>query len=416
MMQPIGSEPGGVGAVPEHSVPDHSVLEHPVPKPSPQMEARFLRVFLLMRAYHVFSGLLTLVFDRRRFVRPRLGWLVFAVVAGESTWLARGALRRRDYANAASAAVDVGVVAAGLVLCSAALPAQEQFNAANWMFPLSLMSGVGAMAAFPRRRDGVIATSGLAGSYAIAAGIRSKRWGAPMILGVAQYVNCAIAGDLMTRRLRNTSAEITRLRAEAVDVAHERTRNETRVRLQSELHVGTLQALRSVRDHLVANDAKSAEAVARTESARLRRALSGDPDRSEMSVRSRLDRVVVPYAGSTLRIEVVDDGEDPSLRRSATDAMCDVLAALLVVCASPLSTTTSSWEGSSQRIVVALTSDDHAVELSVRGAFHADEVESRIDPALHAAVQRVGGVIAMEPGRSGVSLVTLRIEIERGSQ
>ena len=39
-----------------------------------------------------------------------------------------------------------------------------------------------------------------------------------MVLGVAQYVNCAIAGDLLTRRLRATSAEITRLRAEAVNL------------------------------------------------------------------------------------------------------------------------------------------------------------------------------------------------------
>ena len=411
MMQPIGSEPEAIGAVPEHPAPEHSVA-----RPSPQMEARFLRVFLLLRAYHVFSGLLTLVFDRRRFVRPRLGWLVFAVVTGESTWLARRALRRGDYADAASAAVDVGVVAASVALCSATLPAQEQFNAANWMFPLSLMSGVGAMAAFPHRRDGILATSGLAGSYAIAAGIRSKRWGAPMILGVAQYVNCAIAGDLLTRRLRSTSAEITRLRGQAVDLAHQRTRNETRVRLQNELHVGTLQALRSVRDHLIANDAKSAEAVAGTESARLRRALSGDPDRSETSVRSRLDRVVVPYAGSTLRIEVVDDGEDPSLREPATDVMCEVLAALLVLCSSASSTSVPWPVTPSQRIVVALTSDDHSVELSVRGAFLADEVEPGIDPALLAALQSVGGVIDVEPGRIGVSLVTLRFEIEHGSQ
>lgn len=399
MVQPLGSETCGVGSVPKHSAP---------------IEEMFLRVFLLMRAYHVFSGLLTLVFDRRRFVRPRLGWLVFAAMTGESTWLSRRALRRGDYADAASAAVDVGVVAASLVLCSAALPAQEQFNAANWMFPVSLMSGVGAVAAFPRRRGGFLATSGLAGSYALAAGMRSKRCGAPMVLGIAQYVNCAIAGDLLTRRVRATSAEIARLRAEAVELAHERTRNETRVRLQTELHVGTLQALGSVRDHLVANDATRAQALARTESARLRRALSGDGGRSAMSVRSRIDQVVASYAGSTLRIEVVDDGEDPSLRASTTDVMCEVLAALLVLCASVSSTTAPSPVTMSQRIVVALTSDDHAVELSVRSAFHADEVEPCIDPALLAAVQRVGGAIEVEPGRSGVSLVTLRIDIERG--
>ena len=108
----------------------------------------FLWVFLFMRAYHVFAGALTLLFDRRRFVRQRLAWLVFTGLVGESAWLARRTLRRGDYADGSVAVVDVSLVALGLAMCSAALPAEEQFNATNWMFPVSLMSGVGAASAF----------------------------------------------------------------------------------------------------------------------------------------------------------------------------------------------------------------------------------------------------------------------------
>ena len=136
-------------------------------------EAMFLRVFLLMRAYHVVSGLLTLVFDRHRFVRPRRAWLVFGGLVAESGWLARTARRHGDYSHSPTAAIDAGCVAIGLALCSSALPAEEQFNASNWMFPVGLLSGVGAAAAMTRRRDGMVAGAALVGSYVMATGARS---------------------------------------------------------------------------------------------------------------------------------------------------------------------------------------------------------------------------------------------------
>ena len=181
------------------------------------VEAMFLRVVLLLRAYHVFAGALTLLFDRRRFVRPRLAWLVFAGLVGESAWLVRRTTARGDYADGPTAAVDVGLVALGLAACSAALPAEEQFNATNWMFPVSLMSGVGAASAFARRRDGLGATLVLGGSYVAASAFRSKRRGIATLLGFGQYVETFIVGDLITRQLRRTATEIVRLRAQAVD-------------------------------------------------------------------------------------------------------------------------------------------------------------------------------------------------------
>jgi hypothetical protein len=214
--------------------------------PAP-MEAMFLRVFFLLRTYHLLSGALTLGFDRKRYLRPAVGWGAYALLAGESTWLARTSIRRGDYADSRSALVDVGVVGAGLVLCSAALPPDEQFNASNWMFPVGLMSGVGAMAALPRRRDGFLATGALAVSFALATGWRSKRRGAPMILGIAQFVNCAIASDVLTRRVRGSSAEIAELRAEAIAAADDRGRTEIRRQLQSELHLPTLETLHALR-------------------------------------------------------------------------------------------------------------------------------------------------------------------------
>lgn len=369
----------------------------------------FLRVFLLMRAYHMFAALLTLVFDRRRFTRPWLAWLTLAGLVGESGWLARRLLRRGDYAHGPSAGVDVACVAAGLALCSAALPADEQFNAANWMFPVSLMSGVGAAAAFERRRDGFTATTALGGVYLAATSLGSKRRGPATVLGLAQYFECYAAGAILTRQVRRTATQIQRLRAEAVEVAQERGRNEARVLLHTELHTGALEALGAMRDHIMQGDAPSAATLARKEAARLRRALRGDINRPEVGLRSRLEGVIDRYVSSALRIEFVDDGEEPELSMAASDMVCDVLDALLGEAATlrELPASTTSVEGGG-RIVVALGSDE-GLELSMRDPAGHRPGAPHLTLALAATLSGAGGALTVESGRAGSSLFTLRV-------
>ena len=387
--------------------------------PAP-VEATFLRVFLLLRAYHLFSGALTLSFDRRRYVRPAVGWAAYALLAGESTWLSREAVRRGDYTDSSSAFVDVGIVGAGLVLCSAALPPSEQFNASNWMFPVGLMSGVGAMAAFPRRRDGILATGILATAFVAATGLRSKRWGAPMILGVAQFVNCAIAGDLLTRRVRATTAEIALLRADAVVAAAERGRSETRRRLRSELHLPTLETLRIIRERLAASDPFGAQSTARVEAARLRRTLRSEPEQQEgsgasdapkVSLRSQIEAVVERYAASMLRIEFVDDLGDSVATAAGARVVCDALGDVLEATASVVGVSDAgslSEIGFGRKLVVALTSDDDVIELSIRTSLTPDVVGRVIDASVET-VRLVGGEIAVEAVRGGGSLATIHV-------
>ena len=391
---------------------DHADANLDHPSSPPPMEAMFLRVFLLLRAYHVFSALLTLVFDRRRFSRPRLAWSAFAILAAESTWLTQGTLRRRDYRDAPTAAVDVGCTAIGLVLCALALPAEEQFNAANWMFPVTLMSGVGGAAAFERRRQGFVSTAVLAGTYVAATGGSSKRHGMAMALGVAQYFNCWIAGDILTGRVRRTAAQIARLRAEAVDTAKERGRNEARVRLQADLHAGALEALKTVHDHIVVGDVGGAKLSARGESARLRRALRGD-ERQPAYMRSRIEEVVERHAESALRIEFVDDGEDPTLGPSAADAMCDMLDAHLNLAATRSTPDASSGAAAPRRVVVAMTVDKDDLELSIRCGIARSADALPLAPSLVTAWTRAGGEVVVDTAVAGAILVTLRIGAER---
>ena len=372
------------------------------------MEAMFLRVFLLLRAYHVFSALLTLVFDRRRFSRPRLAWSAFAILAAESAWLTQGTLRRRSYGDSPTAAVDVGCMAVGLVLCAVALPAEEQFNASNWMFPVTLMSGVGGAAAFEQRRHALASTAVLAGTYVAATSTRSQRHGMAMTLGVAQYINCWIAGDLLTGRVRRTAAQIARLRAEAVETAQERGRNEARVRLQAQLHAGALEALKTVHDRIVVGDIAGASVSARGESARLRRALRGD-ERPYAYMRSRVEEVVERHAESALRIEFVDDGEDPTLGLSAADTMCDVLDALLDLAGTRSTPDTSSGAAVPRRVVVAMTVNDDDLELSIRSGVARPADALALVPSRVDAWTDAGGEVVVEAAAGGATLVTLRI-------
>lgn len=371
------------------------------------MEAMFLRVFLLMRAYHLVSGFATLTFDRRRYVRPLLGWSALALLVGESAWLARVSRRRGGYAHALSAMADVGVVGAGMVLCSVALPTDEQFNAANWMFPVGLMSGVGAMAALPNRRDGFLATTALAASFAVATGNRSKRRGAPMVLAITQFVNCAIAGDVLTRRVRATTADIGRLRREAVLAADARGRNESRAQLQRDLHTPTLATLHLMRARLARADHAGAQRAARQESTRLRLALQGATGSSDTSLRSRLATVVERYADSPLRIEFVDDGGDLLVAEGITEVLCDLLEAVLAQSAAV--GTLEPGEGPGRRVVVAFTSDEDGLELNVRAVLGADRSGPALDERLVETMRHFDAEVLVESMRDGTSLVTMHV-------
>ena len=386
-------------------------------------EAMFVRVFLLLRAYHVAAGALTLMFDRRRLERPRLAWLVFAGLIGESAWLARRVTRRGDYADAPTATIDVGAVALGLVACAIALPADEQFNATNWMYPVSLMSGVGAASAFASRRDGLAATAVLGGSFAAMATIRSQRRTVAALLGLAQYFECFAAGDLLTRQVRRTAAEIDRLRGEAVEVAQQRGRDGARARLQGELHAGALEALEAVHRHLVAGASGQAAAVARLESARLRRALRGEPDRIDVTFRSRIESVVDGYADAPFRVELVDDGAESEPDAAAAEALYGAVAAVLA-CASVAGSGSGSGSDPGDesaekadsvrratgagRIVIAISAEDEATEVTVRLGC-GDRLADTDVALLVAGMAKAGGSAAIERGSTGACLVTLRV-------
>ena len=361
------------------------------------------------------------MFDRRRLERPRLAWLVFAGLIGESAWLARRVTRRGDYADAPTATIDVGAVALGLVACAIALPADEQFNATNWMYPVSLMSGVGAASAFASRRDGLVAAAVLGGSFAAMATIRSQRRTVASLLGLAQYFECFAVGDLLTRQVRRTAAEIDRLRGEAVEVAQQRGRDGARARLQGELHAGALEALEAVHRHLVAGASGQASAVARLESARLRRALRGEPDRIDVTFRSRIESVVDGYADAPFRVELVDDGAESEPDAAAAEALYGAVAAVLA-CASVAGSGSGSDPGDESaekadsvrratgagRIVIAISAEDEATEVTVRLG-RGDRLADTDVALLVAGMAKAGGSAAIERGSTGACLVTLRV-------
>src|SRR5579871_1613071 len=102
-------------------------------------ERALLQVFLAMRVYHLSAGAVSLLFDRRRFRRPRLADAVWLVMFAESCWIARRCLARGRYDEPVAALVDTTAGCAGLVGCALALPRDDQFGPINWMFPLTLM-------------------------------------------------------------------------------------------------------------------------------------------------------------------------------------------------------------------------------------------------------------------------------------
>ena len=179
-----------------------NAVEHAEPDPRARAERALLAAFEWMRCYHLGAGLVSLVVDRRRYRHPRLADAAFTAVAVESLWLFVRARRRGAYDDPRVATVDTLTGCAGLVACALAVRPDDQFNAINWMFPLTLFSAVAGSAGFPRRAQSLTAGTALAATYALATGSQTEGSRRGALFGVWQYAGCLIAGDVLLRRIR----------------------------------------------------------------------------------------------------------------------------------------------------------------------------------------------------------------------
>ena len=183
-----------------------NAVEHAEPDPRARAERALLAAFEWMRCYHLGAGLVSLVVDRRRYRHPRLADAAFTAVAVESLWLFVRARRRGAYDDPRVVTVDTLTGCAGLVACALAVRPDDQFNAINWMFPLTLFSAVAGSAGFPRRAQSLTAGTALAATYALATGSQTEGSRRGALFGVWQYAG------LPDRRRRSLAADPLRTR------------------------------------------------------------------------------------------------------------------------------------------------------------------------------------------------------------
>jgi signal transduction histidine kinase len=357
-----------------------------------------LEVFLALRAYHLGSGLISMVLDRRRFRRPRLGDAALVLVTVESIWLARRCWRRGAYDEQLVAVVDTATGCVGLLACALALRPDEQYAPVNWMFPLSLMTTTGLSSGLEGRATPGVAAAMLAGTYAVATASQTSGNRRAALFGLSQYAGCFVGGDTLLGRMRRGAADIEAARREAVEraerVAEERERN----RLQRDLHQGALRALEEVRTAL-ATDRSMARRIAQREAIRLRRALHGGFRSDASSIVLRVDALAQQLAESGLRVElVVDEIENEPVAGNA-DAMIDALRLVLRNVVEHAHTTTA---------IVRIVDSHQALEITVRDHGVGTE-RGEVPTSVRVAIEAVGGDVSWRSVPGGGTRVVLRV-------
>jgi hypothetical protein len=286
---------------------------------SADAERAMLDVFLTLRAYHLLAGALSVALDRRRYRRPALAAGLLVAAVAESAWVARQTRSRQSVEGALTGGVDAGFQAAVLPVLGLALSPTEQFNATNWVFPMTLMTSVAASAAFRRRGAAIASASALAASYAATATAFTSGSKRPALVGLWQYLGAYATGAVLIRRLRRTASEIEVLHDDAVEHERRRAEDDARARMHRELHGGALTALQDVRA-LWTTDRDAARARARTEAVRLRGALQGRLERGA-GLTGELEAVVADAAGRGIRVELVPGDLAPEPTGAAVDGL-----------------------------------------------------------------------------------------------
>jgi signal transduction histidine kinase len=366
--------------------------------PGARAEGSLVTAFIWMRCYHLGAGLVSLGVDRRRYRRPRLADAVFAVVAAESLWVFLQLRRRGAYNDARVATVDTATGCAGLVACALAVRPDDQFNAINWMFPLTLFSAVAGSAGFPRRVQSLVGGTALAATYALATGSQTSSSRRSAIFGVWQYAGCLIAGDVLLRRIRANAAATEAARQTAVERAGRVAQERERTRLHAELHAGALQTLTELRAkwHV---DREGARVLARREAIRLRRALQGDDLLGADRLARRLDEVSDVVAASGLQVELVVDVLESEPSGEIADALAQAVEAALdnVVAHARV-----------RDAVVRVTELGDDLEVTVRDR-GAGAVLVEPPARVRGPVERVGGRVEVWSAPERGTRVTIRV-------
>ena len=372
---------------------------HPDPDPRARAERALLQAFLWMRLYHLAAGVVSLGVDRGRYRRPRLADAAFAAVAAESVWIFVRTRQHKVYDDPLVASVDTLTGCAGLVACALAVRPDDQFNAINWMFPLTLFSAVAGSAGFPRRAQS------LSAGAALAANVRPRDRLADRGLAPVGAVRRLAVRGLSHRGRRPAAAHPCERdrdrgsRARRRRAGAERRRGARAVPPPQNLHAGALRTLTEVRDRWL-DDRDGARVLARREAIRLRRALQGADLLGTETLARRLDDVSDSLAASGLRVDLVVDQLDPEPRPTVADAVAQAVEAALANVITHAGVTAA---------VVRVVEVDGRVEVTVRdrgeGAELAGPPSRVLDP-----IVRVGGVVEVWSAPERGTRVTMRVE------
>ncbi|MCU1454600.1 MAG: liaS [Acidimicrobiales bacterium] len=360
---------------------------------APVIENGLLAAFLAIRVVHLVQGAVCVASGWSTYRRPRLAAAVLGVTAAESFWLVRRAAATHTL-DPLSARVDTLTGTAGLVALAAATAVEDRTTSLNWMMPLNVGAAVGLTISVGRA-EGFADAAVLSGAYLATTLRRGAGSGhaTTALTNALSYGGFHAVGRAVIDRGRREGSVLDATRAESAARAERLAIETERNRQHRLLHDSALQTLEAIANGLVGEPA-GAQARARQEANRLRRALAGiEPD-------SDLDQALSDLAAEAagLGVEVEHSiGSIPDLQPAVVHALADATREALRNVAKHAETNCAVVRADGAEGGVRVTVRDHGV------GFDADSTGPGfgLSQSVHARLAEVGGRASVwsVPGR-----------------
>jgi signal transduction histidine kinase len=288
-------------------------------------EVVLLIAFVGLRGLDLAQALVALPAGLARSPRPVLDAVALGVLTAESVLLAAVVLRRGRYDDAKWGLLDVATGVAVLISTLAFTVPQDRFTSwADWGYPVTLSTALGAGIGLRRWRDVLCATSALTIGYLVttigAFGHPSDH--STAVTNALSYFTFAVLARLMAGYLRRMGDTADAARAEAARLAADAERERHRLLLHDQAAVLGLVANSDPDEHLM----PAARAQAAAGHARIRAFLSDTP-----TITGTLSAELAAVASEfedlplTVNIDLATDDLAPQERSVVAEAVRTVL-------------------------------------------------------------------------------------------
>lgn len=343
-----------------------------------RVERTMLALFLAMRGgILLLEGPLYRGSGRRLTAANAAAWA--AVAASTAVTGSRG-FPRPGRRGLTTVAIDTAATATALAIRSFDAPGEF-----DWAAGAAFWSAASVGGPIESRWGQLLAVTPLASVYGA---VRLRRNGAPVRgMRVVQdlvllYVFAVGIGEVI-RRMRLAAAEIESEVERAVNAAEVATRIEEEIRARSELHVGAVRALESIRRSWP-RDEKGARRIAAAEARRIRgwldREASGRGVGTMAELHAGLSAIVDEVGACGIDVELIAVELEQDVRPEAATALVAAVRYALVTASRP-----------GDRILIRVVSQGDGVVLTARSRGSRDLPWAAVMEEVTASVEPCGG-------------------------